>query len=213
MIRQLSAAFGLLIVTAGFAAAQAPAQKIVDITDISVDPRAFSPEYNIGLGPQKKSTSQPWLWVEVSFVYNPAVRNPPPLDDLKLTYYILLNDVTPQNRTGTLLVGTVTHTGILPGTDTRRSVMMVSPQVLKRFFDGKLPSNMSTAYQAIGVTAAYQGQTLGELSIGKGKGQPQWWTRFQQGPPGLVLSKDQTPFAPLFYDYFEATKPTTPGAP
>lgn len=211
MIRTLSAALGLLIVTAGIASAQAPANSPIKITDISIDPRAFSPEYTIGLGPQKKSTSQPWLWVETTFVYDPPVRNAPPLDDLKLTYYILLNDVTPQNRTGTLLVGTVTHTGILPGTDARHSVMMVSPQVLKRFFGGKIPPNLSTAYQAIGVTASVQGQVLGELSIGKGKGQPQWWTRFQQGPTGLVLSKEQTPFAPLFYDYFEAVKPQTGG--
>ncbi len=210
MIRKIAAAVGLFAALLSTAPAQVPANSPLKITDISIDPRAFTPEFSIGVGPQKKAPSQLWLWVEVSFVYDPPARNAPPLDDLKLTYYILLNDASPQNRTGTLLVGSVTHTGILPGTDVRRSVMLVSPQVLKRFFGGKPPANMQTATQAIGVTASFQGQIVAESSVGKGKGQPQWWTRFQQGPSGLVLSKDQTPFAPLFYDYFEAIKPATP---
>jgi hypothetical protein len=66
--------------------------------------------------------------------------------------------------------------------------------------------------QAIGVTATVNGQLAAEESIGKGKGMKGWWNNFQQGPAGLVLNKDQTPFAPLFYDYFEAIKSKPAGA-
>ncbi len=213
MTRKLFFAAVCLLSPIALAQAQVPANSPIKITGIEIEKNALTPEYSIGVGPQKKAKSQMWLWVEVTFTYTNTVRNAPPLDDLKLTYYILLNDASPTNRLGTLLVGSVTHTGISPGGpgDVHHSVMLVSPQVLKRFFDGKAPTNMQTVTQAIGVTATVSGQLVAELSVGKGQGKSQWWNQFQQGPPGLVLSKDQTPFAPLFYDYFEATKPPTSG--
>jgi hypothetical protein len=197
----------LLLTTAAFSQAQTAANSPLKITGIEIEKNAVSPEYTIGVGPQKKAPSQSWLWVETSFVFNPPPRVAQPLPELTLNYYILLADVSPQNPKGTLLTGSVVHTGVLPGTETHHSVMLVSPQTLRQFFGGKPPANVSTCFQAIGVTATVNGQLVGELSIGKGKGRPQWWQAFQQGPSGLVLSKDQTPFAPLFYDYFEAVKP------
>lgn len=206
----------LLATTAIALAASFPAfsqQQKFEIKSIEIDNNALTPEFNIGVGPQKKAPSQKWLWVEVAFTYQATGKNPPPLDDLKMTYYILLNDKSPENKQGTLLVGSVTLTGVTAGgpSELKRSVMLVSPQVLKRFFGGRAPANMSSAFQAIGVTASVQGQIVAQESIGLGKGKKDWWTQFQQGPPGLVLTKDQTPFAPLFYDYFEATKAQPPG--
>ncbi len=212
MMKSFFPAAVLFLGTSLLAPAQVTANSPIKITDISIEKNALSPEFSLGVGPQKKSSSQLWLWVEVAFTYTATPRTPP-LDDLKFTYYILLNDKGPASPKGTLLVGSVTHTGILPGGpgDAHHSVMLVSPQVLRRFFAGKAPANMQSAYQAIGVTASVQGQLVAEQSIGLGKGRPQWWNQFQQGPPGLVLTKDQTPFAPLFYDYFEATKAAAPG--
>jgi hypothetical protein len=201
MMRKLLPALALLA-TAGLAHAQQSPLKITDI----VPSFEKSPDYTIGIGPKRKAPSADWLWVEVSFVYNAQGRNVQPLDDLTLSYYILLNNANPQAPAGTLLTGTVTHTGVVPGTETHHSVALVSPQTLRRFFGGRSPSSVSQAVQAIGVTASVQGQLVGELSIGKGKNMPQWWQKFQQGPQGLVLNKDQTPFAPLYYDYFEAIK-------
>lgn len=207
MIRKfLSAVF--LLAASTFAQAQVPNSPI-KITDIKATLEQ-SPEYTIGIGPQRKAKSQSWLWVEVAFAYNGG-RGAQPIDDLTVNYYILLNNVGPQNPTGTLLVGSVTHTGVVPGTDVHHSLALVSPQTLNRYFNGTPPSSPSAAFRAIGVTIAVQGQIQSEQSIGLGKGQPQWWNRFQQGPPGLVLNKDQTPFAPLFYDYFEAIKSKAAG--
>jgi hypothetical protein len=171
----------------------------------------LTPDYTIGNGPQKKAKSQTWLWVEVAFVYNPPGSNRPgqvaqTLPELTLNYYILLSNSGQGNPSGTLLVGAVTHTGITAGTDVHHSVMLVSPQTLKALFGGKAPASIQSATKAIGVTATVQGQLVAEESIGLGKGKKQWWQSLQQGPPGLVLSKDQTPFAPLFYDYFAAIK-------
>jgi hypothetical protein len=210
MIRSLfTAAF--LLSTAVFAQAQAVANSPLKITDIKIDPQALSPQYSITIGPQKQAKSQQWLWVEVTFVYNPPARNAVPLPELTLNYYILLDDKSPQNPLGTLLTGSVTHTGIVPGPEDHHSVMLVSPQTLRQFFGAKIPP-ITTACQAIGVTATVNGQLVNEFSIGRGKGMQGWWNKFQQGPAGLVLNKDQTPFAPLFYDYFEAIKSKPAGA-
>lgn len=187
-------------------------QQKFDFKSIDVED-ALSPEYSIGVGPQKKATSQKWMWIEASFIYQVAGNKPVPIDDLKLTYYILLDNKSAENPKGTLLTGSVTHTGVMPGgpSDVKHSVMLISPQVLKRFFGGKIPANMKSACQAVGVTASVKGQVVKQMSIGLGKGKDNWWSNFQQGPQGMVLSKDQTPFAPLFYDYFEATKSESGG--
>jgi hypothetical protein len=208
MIRSLfTAAF--LLSTAVFAQAQAVANSPIKITDIKPSLES-TPDYSITIGPQRKAKSQQWLWIEVSFVYQS--RTPQPLPELTLNYYILLNDVSAQNRLGTLLTGTITHTGVVPGTDVHHSVALVSPQTLRQFFGDRVPATAATAVQAIGVTATVNGQLVAEESIGKGKGMKGWWNNFQQGPAGLVLNKDQTPFAPLFYDYFEAIKSKPAGA-
>jgi hypothetical protein len=208
MIRHLflAAAFAISIAPSVFAQ-----NATLKITDIKATLEK-SPEFTIGVGPQRKATSQDWLWVEVSFTYQTSVRNAPPIEP-SFTYYILFNNPTPQNRTGTLLSGTVVHTGVTAGGagDVHHSVMLVSPQTLRSLFDGKAPTSVASTFLAIGVTASVNGQLTDEQSIGKGKNRKQWWSAFQQGSPGLVLSKDQTPFAPLFYDYFDAVKAKSSG--
>ena len=205
MIRQFLTA-AVLLAAMSLAPAQNLANSPLQITKIEIEPNALTPEYNIGNGPQRKARSQTWLWVEVSFTYSAAPPAPQVLPELTFNYYILLNNASRTNPTGTLLTGTVTHTGVTSDKETHHSVMLVSPQTLRGLFDGKPPSNISSAAVAIGVTASINGQLVAEQSIGKGKGTRQWWQNFQQGPAGLVLTKDQTPFAPLFYDYFEAVK-------
>lgn len=206
MMKPLFSALAIFVATCGLVSAQT-GRSPIKITDIKATLEK-TPEFSIGIGPQRKASSQDWLWVEVSFTYQATAKNAPPLDEVTFNYYILLNNASAQNRMGTLLTGTVIHTGVTPGTaaDTHHSVMLVSPQTLKRFFDGKAPASIAATIQAVGVTVSVQGQLQDELSIGKGKGRAQWWNNFQQGPAGLVLNKDQTPFAPLFYDYFEAVK-------
>jgi len=208
MIRHLFSAAAILFAATSLSLAQTPAGQVIKITDIKPTLEK-SPDFSVPIGPQRKATSQDWLWVEVSFLCKIPGVNPAALPEVTFNYYILLNNPSPQNRTGTLLTGSVIHTGVISGTDVHHSVMLVSPQTLKGLFGGKTPASIPATIQAIGVTASVQGQIQDEVSIGKGKGHLQWWNSLQQGPPGLVLSKDQTPFAPLFYDYFEAVKSKT----
>jgi len=82
------------------------------------------------------------------------------------------------------------------------SVMYISPRTLERFFDGKAPGTAASALVDVGVTITKQGQLVAEKSW-KGKGQ--WWSSLEQ-VNGYVLNKNETPFAPLAWDYYEAIK-------
>ena len=80
--------------------------------------------------------------------------------------------------------------------------MYVSPRTLERFFDGKPPASKEIAVIDIGVTITRQGQVVAEKVL---KGQGAWWTQIQQ-TTGYLLNKNETPFAPLYWDYYEALK-------
>lgn len=171
-----------------------------------------TPVYGVGVGPKRNAgASKDWLVVEVEFSYEQKGPGDPPfLDDLTFNYYIALNNKSQSNPQETLLTGSVTHVAV-PAGKGMRSVMFVSPRTLERFFGGKSPANANQAVAAVGVTITRAGQVVAEQSVGAGKNSPQWWTRFQQAPPGYVLNKNETPFAPLFGDYYEAIRAKPPG--
>jgi hypothetical protein len=164
---------------------------------------ATTPEYSFSLGPKNKKVqkNKDWLELEVSFSWQPKAPKPEFLDELTFNYYILLNNKSREYPQGTLLTGTVTHVAI-PQAKGLNSVMYVSPRTLERFFEGKIPTTASAAVTDVGVTITKQGQLVAEASW---KGRGQWWSALQQ-VNGYVLNKNETPFAPLAWDYYEAIK-------
>ena len=162
-----------------------------------------TPEYNVNFGPKNKriTKNKDFLEVEVTFDWQPKDRNAKFLDEVTINYYILLNNKSRENKDETLLTGSVTHVAI-PNAKALNSVMYVSPRTLERFFDGKVPTSASAAVADIGVTITKQGQLVAEY-VWKGRGQ--WWNSMQQ-VNGYVLNKNETPFAPLVWDYYEAIK-------
>jgi hypothetical protein len=162
-----------------------------------------TPEYNVNFGPKNKriTKNKDFLEVEVTFDWQPKDRDAKFLDEITINYFILLNNESRENKGGTLLTGSVTHVAI-PNAKALNSVMYVSPRTLERFFDGKVPTSASSAIKDIGVTITKQGQLVAE---GSWKGRGQWWSSLQQ-VTGYVLNKNETPFAPLVWDYYEAIK-------
>jgi hypothetical protein len=154
-------------------------------------------------GADKASGSaKKWLEIEVWFLWKSRLATDKFSDDLVFNYYVLLanrSQIAPQ---GTLLSGQVTHTAIPANQSNLKSVMYVSPRALERFFDGKIPSSSESAIVDIGVTISRQGQVVAEKSL---KGSGAWWPQFQQ-TSGFLLDKDATPFAPLYWDYYEPVK-------
>ena len=182
----------------------ATAQPAKDFQILKITPDlATTPEYNFAFGPKNKKVqkNKDWLEVEVSFEWQPREQKPEFLDELTFNYFILLNNKSRENPGGTLLTGTVTHVAI-PQAKGLNSVMYVSPRTLERFFEGKIPSTASSAITDVGVIITKQGQTVAEASW---KGRGQWWSALQQ-VSGYVLNKNDTPFAPLAWDYYEAIK-------
>jgi hypothetical protein len=130
-----------------------------------------------------------WLEVEVEFASNAEFT-----DELTVRYFILVN--------GKLLTGEVTHTNVAGGHESR-SVMYVPPQALNRVMGNRpLASN---SIQNIAVQIAVQGAVKDEQSLVRGAAQ---WYKGLPALSGLVLNKNDTPFAPLYWDRYEQIKQT-----
>jgi hypothetical protein len=143
-----------------------------------------TPEYNVTGGPQKRSKTGQWLEVEVEFETKPE-----DIDELTFKYTILVEKK--------LLDGEVTHVNIPKGRD-HYSVIYVSPRTLEKLTGGKPLTGASI--ENVWVECSKQGQILDKASFRPGV--PPNLPHL----PGLVLTKDETPFAPLFYDRYEAIK-------
>ena len=147
-----------------------------------------APQYNY-TGAQQFQANQRdrWLEVEVEFAAAPEYT-----DELTFKYYILVN--------GKLLTGEVTHVNIAGGRE-NRSVMYVSPKTLARAMGNRpLAPN---SIQNIAVQVVQQGAVKGELSMDRAV--PNWFASMPQ-IAGQVLNKNETPFAPLYWDRYEQIK-------
>ena len=140
-----------------------------------------------GAGQNQTNQRDRWLEVEVEFKATPELTS-----ELTFKYYILFN--------GTLLTGEVTHVNIPAGRE-NRSVMYVPPRTLARF--GNKRAITENSCQNIAVQIVQEGSVKTEESLNRA--QPQWFEALPQ-VSGLVLNKNQTPFAPLYWDRYEQIK-------
>ena len=143
-----------------------------------------SPQYTYsGAEPYPANQTDRWLEVEVEFVAAPEFT-----DELTVRYFILIN--------GKLLTGEVTHANILAGRD-NRSVMYVPPAVLLRVLNNR--SVTSASVQNVAVQIVQGGAVKDELNLVRAPAQ--WYTTIP-ALAGLVLNKNETPFAPLYWDHY-----------
>src|SRR5205823_12723837 len=96
---------------------------------------------------------------------------------------------------GKCLTGEVTHVNITKGRDLH-SVMYVSPKTIAQLLNGKALT--AADIQDVGVQILNKGQLVSEKSM---RGQGEWWQKLQQ-VTGLVVNKNETPFAPLYWDSY-----------
>jgi hypothetical protein len=184
------------------------AQSSGGFTITKIEPAIVStPSISYSGATQKSARPKNWMEVEVAFSWLPS---PAPVekyaDDIVLDYYVLLANKTAANPQGTLLTGQVTHCSVPAMQNDLKSVMYVSPRTLERFFDGKIPSSATSAVVDIGVTISRQGQVLAQKSL---KSPGAWWPQYQK-TSGFLLNKNETPFAPINADYYEAVKNVKP---
>ncbi len=188
----------------------APLNSEIQITKLEA---TFVDSPKLAGGYSKKSSGRPGQWLELEVTFDRAADPKAPKygDDLTFNYYILLkNESVTEDRKPTLLTGTVTHTHT-PQEKGLHAVAYVSPRTLAKFFDGKVPVNAQQALTDYGVTISGKSGLLA-LTASKPagvRGDKGWWDvpGTFTSVPGFVLSKDQTPFASLEWDYFEPVKP------
>ncbi|MFQ3577817.1 MAG: hypothetical protein SNJ52_02250, partial [Verrucomicrobiia bacterium] len=93
-----------------------------------------------------------------------------------------------------------------PGS-TRLSVAYVAPRALERMVGGRT-INVSNINIAVEVTMPGFPTPLAVESVGPLARQAVgWWTQVPH-VPGILLSRDKTPFGPLSYDKYEPVKQT-----
>jgi hypothetical protein len=175
-----------LLPLAAFAQGRGPGTdfKITKITRSLISAPQFA--YTGGQSYQTDQRDR-WLQVEVEFTAIPELT-----DELTFKYYILFN--------GSLLTGEVTHVNIPAGRE-NRSVMYVPPRVLARLANNRPITENSC--QNVAVQIVQQGTVKAETSLNRAA--PQWFATLPQ-VSGFVMDKNQTPFAPLYWDRYEQIK-------
>lgn len=177
------------IVALSFAAAQtggpAAGLRITKITRNLIS----SPSYSF-TGAQQFLPNQRDRWLEVEVEFSAFTPFTP---EVTFRYYILVG--------GKLLTGEVTHVNISAGKELR-SVMYVPPRALDYVLSNR-PLAISSV-ENIAVQVLEQGAVKDEMSLQRARAQ---WYSTLQAVPNLVLNKNETPFAPLYWDRYAQIKP------
>ena len=80
--------------------------------------------------------------------------------------------------------------------------MYVSPRALARFVGNRgLTPN---AIENVAIQIAQRGSIKDEMSLSRA---PAQWFAGLPALPGFILNKNETPFAPLYWDRYEQIKP------
>jgi len=140
-------------------------------------------------GAQQYPTNQRDRWLEIEVEFNAV---PEVTDDLTVKYFVLIN--------GVLLTGEVTHNNVAAGRE-NRSVMYVSPRTLARFTGSRTAT--TTSVQNICIQIIQNGSIKDEQSLIRA--QPPWHASPSR-VAGLLLNKNETPFAPLYWDRYVPIK-------
>ena len=99
-----------------------------------------------------------------------------------------------------MLTGEVNHINVGAGREDR-SVMYVSPKSLARVMNNRPVT--PNVVQNIAVQIVQQGALKDEISLVRA---PAQWYKGIPPIAGLVLNKDETPFASLYWDRYEQIK-------
>ena len=150
----------------------------------------LSPQYNYSGAEQKRENRERWLRVDVQFSAAPEYT-----DELTFKFFVAIN--------GKVLSGEVTNVNILAGRE-HWTVMYVPPHALAHLLQGRAAT--TTSIENIAVQLVQKGEVKDELSLARAK--PQWFADFP-AVTGSLLRKDETPFAPLFSDFYEQVKPAS----
>jgi hypothetical protein len=181
----------LSLFVVGFAALTFSANAQVPLTRASIKlgkveiSAPSTPEYQVTGGQNKRYKLGKWIEIEIKYETIPEE-----IDELTFKFTALIE--------GKLLDGDVTYVNINKGNE-HYAVMYVSPKSIEKLTSGKTLSPASIGN--VWVEVSKQGQVLGTEAYKNGN--------LPNVPhvTGMLLTKNVTPFAPLFYDRYEEIKP------
>lgn len=203
--------FAGLCATSSAQDAPARAEKLVDFKKIEIQVQK-TPEFNLKSATKdKRVTPKDWLEIE------PEFKTLKPLDskkaevinELTFKYYVYLNSSVKENAR--ILTAEVVHINV-PIDVVTHSVVYISPSSIFKV-TGKPEGNpqLVSAYavevtsggNVVGFFSKAGGTTVDNPKDPKGR----WW-ELKTAPPqeAVLLSKPQTPFAPLWADYHADVK-------
>ncbi len=138
------------------------------------------------------------VWLELETEFDAAAEFP----ELTFKYMVVVKS----GQTLKLLEGEVTHVDVAPG-KARHSVMYVGPKSLNRLAENKqfqinnlMGFYVEVLHQGQAIAAGQKSQRISYQDFVKDREKLEKVT-------DMLLNKGQTPFAPLFFDYYEAIKP------
>lgn len=148
-----------------------------------------APNYggNSDLGGRPSTLWRKWLKIEVQFESKPDWS-----DDVQVKYYVLIG----KGEDRRLLVGEVTHINVARGSQ-HYSAMFMQPNTLKRYGAGQI--------EQVTIRLFHKGALVSTMS--EPAARDGWWDRFQP-VPGYLLPPQDTPWAPVADERFEAIKPS-----
>ena len=163
---------------------------MINIRKITPDKKASTPRYEMKPAIPMQRTRN-WFSLTVTYDVNPP-GNSEWIDELTFTYYVLVRQKG--GAQPMLLKGEVTYINIAKGRGLLADIFL-HPSTLARYGE----------VDRVAVLVSTRGQLLAGESLPTSN--QRWW---EQLPPteGLLLSRQQTPFAMVNFDDYEAIKPT-----
>ncbi len=146
-----------------------------------------TPEYQFSGTERRSDYREKWMEIETEFESSPEFT-----EELTFKYYVQINKV--------VFIGEVTHVDIAAGKGLY-SVMYISPRSISRIMAGKTMSG--AAIERVSVEISKQGALVG---YGSWKNEKQGWWASSPQKPGFLRNKNETPFAPLYWERYEAIK-------
>ena len=132
-------------------------------------------------------------WIEFSVLYRTA---PDWIDELTFTYYVVLDQKDTPQTPYKLLTTAVTYVNVEKGRS-HRATAYLHPTTFARY--GR------PARWAVVITTTLGGRPFEVIKCSEGEEQRQWWRQLQ-AEEGLLLNRNETPFAFFNLSDLEAIK-------
>lgn len=158
-----------------------------------------TPQFNVQNMVDKRWKPKAWLEIDVEFEGKKAqseTDTSPVIDSLDFKYFVAVNKVDKATGKHVVLTASITYINIT-AKESQRALAFVAPASLAKVLEKN--TFINTDIRAVGVEIYKGGALAGWLSTSNGR----WWEKMDQFSvvDGALLSKAQTPFAPLWGDY------------